>query len=176
MRIFIITVGALFSLISAVAQPAQGGASRATQTKQALTAAASAFKAGNDDQGEAALAGTARSPAGSSSWHTELGSQLARLADVQKAAGAPKDAIRAAQRAVAHLTTAANATGGTDQLGAALALQQAGYISENFLGDRAAARKFYQQALAFVPTLKAAQDSLAWLDAGDAQLNLKAKH
>ena len=171
---------ATFALLAAVPLAAQTVApatsNRGAQIKQAVATAAASFRAGNDDQGEAALAAITRCASNTAAWHVEQSALLVRLIVQQRSNGVIGDSHRGIQRALQHLNTAAISAGANDSLTAAMAMEQAGFISEHFLGDRTAAKAYYTKALQYAPKLATAQAALAWLNAGDAALLRKGVH
>jgi tetratricopeptide (TPR) repeat protein len=145
-----IFIGAL-SFCAASALNAQSAALLQAQN-DAFNSSRAAFAAHNYDAAEAALLANNVSPKNTPHWEREAGSVLTRMAFSFHMDGDSDATGAIAKRALAHFKKA-EAGFGSDIDPAEIAdeCEQAGYLCENLLGDRAAAKLCYQKAVKLSP-------------------------
>ena len=142
---------------------------------QAYIEARDNFSAGQDEKALAALvAGNSRKPA-SPAWPMANAQALVRLAMEFSSQGRTATADRIAQKALQAIDrVVAQASAGEGDL-AADAQELAGLIKLRFLGDAAAARASYREALRLSPLNTAAREGLGHLEKAEAEAAKKGR-
>lgn len=147
---------------------------RSAEYAHTMGQAVTLFASGKDAAAESSLGSFNRRKPGTAIWHAETAQRLFAVALRLSSAGAPKTATRVARRALHQIDLTVQKAGpaDTDHL-AANALDLAGLIAEQFLGDPSAAKRYYQQVLTLLPTDPTAKAALARLERNPALLNTK---
>jgi tetratricopeptide (TPR) repeat protein len=147
----------------------------AIDREQAFIEARDNFAAGQDEKALAALAAGNSRKKSSPTWPMANAQALVRLAMEFSSQGRTATADRIAQKALQAIDrVVAQASAAEGDL-AADAQELAGLIKLRFLGDAAAARASYREALRFSPLNTAAKESLGRLEQSETEVARKGR-